>query len=127
MDGLGTRLATITGLRIYDFPPDSLAVPAAIVSFPDSIDYDSTFGRGSDECTIPVHVVIGKVSDRNARDQLVLYLNGTGTKSIKAVIEADVTLNGSAQTSRVTIATIQTVSMSGAEYLSARFMVHVIS
>lgn len=127
MDGLGAALAAITGLRVLDFPPDSISVPAAVVSFPDTIIYDSTMARGSDETTIKVHVLVGKVSDRSARDALCPYLDGTGASSIKAAIETDVTLGGAAQTARVTDATISTMMVGGVEYLAGTFSIDLLA
>lgn len=87
MDELAARIDTITGLRVHAFPPDNVAVPAAIVTYPDDYNYDQTYGRGSDRLTIPVVVMVGKASDRASRDELSLYANGSGLKSIKAVVE----------------------------------------
>lgn len=126
MDGLGVRLASISGLRTYDYPADAVAVPAAVVLFPE-LSYDDTMARGADRATFQVLVLVGKASDRSARDALALYLNGTGAKSIKTVIEADRTLGGSAQTTRVTEARVETFTVGGADYLGARFTVEVVA
>jgi hypothetical protein len=125
MDGLGVRLATITGLRVTDFNADSVSVPAAVCSLPDVVTYDSTFARGCDEATFPVHVLVGKVSDRAARDALVLYMNGTGGSSVKTAIEADISLGGAAQTTRVTEVKPSTMTVGGVEYMAATFSVEV--
>ncbi|MGH7426554.1 MAG: hypothetical protein ACREJP_10380, partial [Candidatus Methylomirabilales bacterium] len=83
MDGLGIRLATITGLRVFDFAAEAVSPPAAIVGMPTEVDFDFTKGRGSDRVVIPITVLVGRVSDRAARDDLSAYVAGTGTKSIK--------------------------------------------
>ena len=128
MDGLGARLATITGLRVYDFPPDKIETPAGIVTFPEPLTYDSTMARGCDDADFVVWAIVSKVSDRNARDQLAAYMNGTGSKSIKAAIEADVSLGGAAQSCRVSEATVSTISFNGTDsYIGARFLVNVVA
>lgn len=126
MDGLGVRLATISGLRVFDFAPDSISPPAAIVSLPDNVEYDVAMFRGADRLTIPVHVLVGKVSDRNARDRLGDYLAGTGATSVKTAIEADKTLGGAADSVRVESATVSVITIAGMEFLSATFIVDVV-
>lgn len=126
MDGIGTRLATITGLRVHDYIADSITPPAAMVSLPD-VTYDSTMSRGSDDCSVDVIVFVGRASDRASRDQLADYIHGTGSKSIKAAIEGDVTLNGSAQTARVQSATAEVMTVAGNDYLAATFTIEVVA
>ena len=87
MDDLAARLNTIEGLRVYAFPPDNVQPPAAVVNYPEAITYDGTFGRGMDRMTLPVMVMVGRASDRASRDQIAPYVEGSGVKSIKAVLE----------------------------------------
>ena len=87
MDELGDRLATINGLRVHRWPPDNISPPAAIVSYPDSYEFDSTYSRGMDRVEVPVVVVVGKVSERAARARLSGYIAGSGPASVKHVLE----------------------------------------
>src|SRR5690606_41488359 len=87
MDELGDRLATISGLRVHRWPPDNITPPAAIVSYPDSYEFDSTYSRGMDRVEVPVAVAVGKVSERAARARLSGYIAGTGPASVKHVLE----------------------------------------
>lgn len=126
MDALGARLVGVTGLRVHDFSADSVAPPAAIVSLPRVVEYDAVAGRGADRLVIPITVLVGRVSDRAARDQLGGYLSGTGAASIKAAIEGgDPPLGGAAQTVRVTEATVDVVTIGAVDYLGASFDVEV--
>lgn len=126
MDAIGARLVGVTGLRVYDFAADSAAPPAAIVGLPTVVEYDAVMGRGADRVVIPITVLVGKVSDRAARDQLGAYLAGTGASSIKTALEgSDPTLGGTAQTVRVTEATTSIVTISAIEYLGASFDLEV--
>ena len=127
MDGLGVRLATITGLRVYDYQADNVSPPAAVVALPQSLDYDHTMARGTDRATFPVHVLVGKVSDRASRDALAAYLAASGAKSIKAAIEADKTLAGAAATTRVMSAAVSVMTVAAVEHLAATFQIDVIA
>lgn len=127
MDGLGVRLRTIADLRVYDFPAANVVAPAAVVGFPDSLEYDATLMRGADRGTYPVFVMVGPVSDRGARDALSKFVNAMGAKSIKAAIEDDPTLGGAAQTTRVMDASVETTAVAGVDYLTARFNVDVVA
>lgn len=124
MDAIGSRLATISGLRVADYPSDQANPPQAIVSLPTSIEYDAVMGRGADRAVIPVMVLVGRVSDRVARDLMCQYLSGTGSLSIKTALEPD--LAGAAQTVRVTVALPpDIVTVGGVEYLGTSLEVEV--
>lgn len=126
MDAIGTRLGTVTGLRVYDYAADGAAPPAAIVALPDTVDYDTVAGRGADRVVIPVTILVGRVSDRAARDQLAQYISGTGALSIKTAIEGGTSdLGGVAHSVRVTDARVDVVTISQIDYLGAAFNVEV--
>lgn len=127
MDGIGQLLKMVSGLRVFDFVPDSFSPPAAVVSLPESIDFDFSFREGSHRLTVPVYVLVGKASDRSARDQLSVYMANSGASSIKAAIESDPTLGGTAQTARVSRATVQVMTVAGMDFLAASFDVDVIA
>ena len=127
MDALGVRLATISGLRVADYPSDSANPPQAIVGLPETpLEYDAVMGRGADRVVLPVMVLVGKVSDRTARDALSAYLSGTGASSVKAAVEGTTgDLGGAAQTVRVMTARVDVVTIQAVDYLGATFEVEV--
>ncbi len=88
MDAIGDRLDMIDGLRVHKFPVGSVSPPAAVLSYPDEYEYDSTYARGMDRMSLPVFVVVGKASERTARDRLAAYVNGSGASSVKQVLES---------------------------------------
>lgn len=113
----------IGGLRTYAYPTDSIAVPAAVIAFPESLEYDQTYGRGSDRMTLPLHVLVGRVSDRTAQDDLGAFADGSGAESVKQVLE-----NGSytaLDSLRVMDAQFGTFTVNGIDYLGATFRVDV--
>lgn len=120
MTALGAALGSVTDLRVYSYQADAIAVPAAVVGLPDDLAYDSTMARGTDTATFPVHVMVGKVSDRAARNKLAAYCDGTGaaTVSVKAALDA---LKPAARVESVAFGTI---AVGGIEYLAATFQVH---
>jgi hypothetical protein len=87
MDALADRLDTIDGLRVFAWPVGTLTPPGAVVGYPVDGAYDESYGRGADSMVIPVVVVVGRVSERASRDLLAAYADGSGTRSIKAVLE----------------------------------------
>jgi hypothetical protein len=109
-------------LRVYDYAADAAAPPAAIVPLPETVEYDTVAGRGADRVVIPVLILVGKVSDRAARDQLAQYVSGTGSLSVKAAIEGgNSDLGGTAHTVRVTGARVDIVTIQAIDYLGASF------
>lgn len=118
MDALGVALSTITGLRVFDFPPLSAQPPFAFVNLPEEIAYDLTYGRGADRTKIEIYVGVANQVDRTARDAIVAYAAGAGPKSVKAAVEA---AEGLAV--QVTTATFATIALSSASYAGLIFTV----
>jgi len=119
MDQIDARLGTITGLRHYAFPPDAVLPPAAVVSYPDTLTFDETYGRGMDRMTLPVVVVVGKVSDRTTRDLLAVYCAGSGASSVKAVVESGT--YAAFHTVRVMSIDFDVVGIAGVDCMAALF------
>ena len=70
--GLSTRLATISGLSVYSYVPDSIEPPTAVVGVMSSVDYDSTMSRGSDSYEIPLYLYVSRV---DAEYRKILLMN----------------------------------------------------
>lgn len=125
-DGMKARLATISGLRSYDTIPDSMSPPCAVVGMPTLIEFDKVYARACDRATFPVRLLVGKASDRAAQDRLDGYLAGSGALSVKAAFEADASLSGAVQTSRVlNVSGLGVYDVMGVPYLGADFTVEV--
>ena len=128
--GLATRVATVTSLqgRTHATFPDRLIVPAAIVSVP-SWNFDRDFAGDS---TVEAEVLIlaaelGKGGER-AQARLDAYLDDSGSESVKAAIEGDVTLGGVAQSVSVTgWSEYGEVEVNGMAYLGAVLRVEVFA
>lgn len=123
--GLATRLATISGLRTASTMPDNPNPPIAIV-IPDNINFDNAFQRGMDTLTFRIFVVVGRADERTAQNSIDAYCATSGTSSIKAAIEGDKTLGGSAYNCRVTdMRNYGSVIIGEVTYLSCEFVVAV--
>ncbi len=123
MDDLGSALGTITELRVFPYWAEHVTPPAAVVTWPDPLNYDQTMARGSDRMEIPVIVLVGKVDARSTRDHMAEYANGTGSKSVKAAVE-------SFAATAYDVATVQRVefgviSVAAVELLAATFYIDV--
>jgi hypothetical protein len=125
LDGLGVRLATISGLNVLDYLPDDIPVPAAVVDWPSTVEYDSTMARGSNRIETEVHAFISLVDAESARDALVSYMSLSHANSVKAAIEDDPSLGGVAMTVRVMEAKAEVWSFASVDYLAATFTVEV--
>lgn len=123
MDDIGAALATIDGLRAHPYYKDSVNAPAAIVGLPETYEFDSTFGRGSDMAVFPVTVVIGRSDAERSRNALAKYLAGAGDSSIKEAVESfTATAYDSA---RVTTVVIGAVTIAAVSYLAATFDIEI--
>lgn len=81
-------IAAEIGLRVLPWDADTVSAPALVLALPVDYQYDLAFGRGSDEYTQPLIVLVGKSDARNARKHIGLYLNGSGPKSLKSIVDS---------------------------------------
>jgi|TARA_R100001463_G_scaffold9738_2_gene29082 hypothetical protein len=126
--GLSTRLATISGLSVYAFVPDSIEPPTAVVGVMSSVDYDSTMSRGSDSYEIPLYLYVSRVDAELSQDSLDEFLAGSGSSSIKQAIEGDSTLGGVVSSARVVEASNYGVyTINSIDYLGVEFSVEIIT
>lgn len=127
MQEVADELDTITGLRCFGYPPDKITPPAAIVTYPEDYTYDAAYGRGMDRLTVPVVVVVGKVSDRQAVKDLGKYADGSGAASVKAVLDAKTTAHGWTKCGEVVVkrAVFDLVTIAGSPYLAATFTLDI--
>ena len=102
-DGLETRLKTISGLRVYDYRPDNVDYPAAVIFPPINADYRDDQGMGSFSVQFIVMLMVPSAIDRKQLD-LYVFLDRTGSSSIFAAVEADRTLGGLSVDCRVSSA-----------------------
>jgi len=122
---LAAQLATIRSLRTAATVPDNPAPPVAVI-VPVNVEYDTSFGRGTDTYTFSVLLIVGRMSERAAQTTLDAYINPTGATSIKAAINADPTLGGACQSARVTnMVNYGSLIVGDTEYLSADFQITI--
>lgn len=124
MDQIGDALDTIAGLNIHRYPADAISPPAALVGYPETINFDETYQRGADTMVLPVLVVVAPKPARAARTRLAAYCDGTGAKSVKQVIESysSYTALGSV---RVQTADFDVVTIAGTDYPAALFTLDI--
>jgi hypothetical protein len=115
--GIKNRLATISGLRTFNYQPEQLNPPVAFPALT-SVEYHRAFKGGDVLMNWNVHVVVGRYTDSRAYALLDEYLSYDGAKSIRAVLEGDKTLGGVCETLVLSSgADVTSISESGAEFL----------
>jgi hypothetical protein len=119
------RLAPSLAGRTYAYPPASIKAPAAIVTYPEDYTFDATYGRGMDRMTGEVVVVVGRPHERQSRDLLTKYVNGSGPESVKALLDGGQGTYSSCDSVRVAKAEFDVVMIGGVEYLGAVFSVDI--
>lgn len=122
--GMGANLATIRGLRVATEVPDNPSPPIAIISLQE-VTYDEAFAGGLTQYRFAVSVIVGRAAEREAQRRLDAYI-ATGEGGIKAAIESDKSLGGSAFDVRVeSMTNVGAVSLGDANYLACDFNVTV--
>jgi hypothetical protein len=125
MDEVAARLRLATSLagRTFAYPPASVKAPAAVVTYPGEYNYDATYGRGMDRMTLEVVVVVGRPNERQTRDRITRYVDGSGPESVKALVDGSD--YASCDSVRVTRAGFDLTVIGGTEYLAAIFSIDV--
>lgn len=95
LTGLATRLATISGLKTYDYLADSIVAPAAVIS-PEQISYDSSQGGATADPLISIKLAVARSNDRLGQKNLYAYTDTTGASSVAAAVAGGPTLGGAA-------------------------------
>tara|TARA_R100000781_G_scaffold26852_4_gene19949 strand:- start:2813 stop:3220 length:408 start_codon:yes stop_codon:yes gene_type:complete len=127
-NGIGTNLENISSLMVFKYVPDSVEPPTAVVGVVESVEYDTSMARGADTYTIPIFLYVSRVDAQDSQETLDSYLASSGSSSIKAQIESDQTLGGSAQSCRVVDADNYGVyTVNNIDYLGVEFGVEVIA
>ena len=123
--GIATRLETITGLRVFapsELPDTIPELPCAII-MPPTIEYDTVFrGGDSDDYVFRIILLFSKQDSPSALNKLADYTEQTGTYSVQAAIDADNTLESTAEGSRLTTNSGASVTVWGGQpFLSTEF------
>ena len=122
--GLGTNLATLSGLRIATSLPEQVNPPQAVISL-QSVAYDGALRGGLTTYTFMVTVLTGRMSERTAQSILDGYIS-PGAGAIKNAIESDKSLGGSAFDVRVeAMSNVGSLTIGEVNYLAADFTVTV--
>lgn len=125
MDDLGAGLGAIPRLRVFPYWATSITPPAAVIGWPDPLDYDSTMARGADRLSLPLMVMVGAVDSRTSRDRVAAFANGTGEQSIKAALESHEPT--AYDVCRVARCEFGVITVAGTEYLAATFTVDILA
>lgn len=122
---IGVALSTITGLRVPAWGVENIHAPAAIIALPERIDYDQTYGRGSDRFPdLPVVILVPDGNARLGRKELAAYAAGSGAKSVPAVLRARTWV--ACDTVRATSAEFDHATYAGGDYLAAIFHLDIL-
>jgi len=125
---IANNLGAISSLTVFRFVPDFIEPPTAVIGVFESIEYDTAMQRGADKYEIPVYLYVGRVDAQDSQDTLDGFCASTGSDSVKAQIESDTSLNGQAQSVRVTSAGNYGVyNINNIDYLGVEFIVEVIA
>ena len=88
-DGLAARLSSIAGLKVLDYPAESIhEFPAGVVLF-ESRDAIQTLGGSSFVGKMKVILLVSSADTQQAYDTLDQFMDPLGTSSVEAAVDAD--------------------------------------
>lgn len=96
-NALKTRLETISGLRVFNQPMDSINEFPSAVILNEGITYPLTFGGTSAEGMLRVTFFVDKAITEDACRSLDTYLHPGNTTSVVRALYGDSSLGGTAQ------------------------------
>jgi hypothetical protein len=102
-EGLRVKLAAAFAAtaQVSGYQLDDPAIPTIQVMGPDAVEYDELMSRGLDRWTIVIQAFAGSWEQRAAQEVLDQWLAPTGSTSVKAAVESDITLGGIVASARV--------------------------
>ncbi|MEV1049667.1 hypothetical protein [Streptomyces sp. NPDC049887] len=119
-------------LTCTGYMPDSVSEPCLFVS-DYTIEFDRTMNRSMDVVTFTVRVLVSRADDLSGQKLMDSMMSGSGTSSLKDVIEdargapGTAALNGYAHDLRVTrMQGLRLYEHNGAQYLGAEITIDVI-
>jgi hypothetical protein len=123
MGEIETALGGVDGLRIFK-SGEKPTPPAAFITWPDTLDFDGTYGRGMDSLTLDVVVIVGRADARSTRTALAAYCAGSGASSIKAALESHTYTEADV----VTVPGVQfdPYDIAAVTYVAATFSVNIV-
>lgn len=119
-------------MTMYDYMPDSVEVPCV---FPEGVKvgFDKTMARGTDELTVRLRLLCARTDDREGQHMIYGYLDGAGTGSVKARLEAargapgTAALSGACDDLHVTeISEATWIEHEGEKYIGVDFTVYIV-
>jgi hypothetical protein len=132
--GLEVRLKTISGLRTCAVIPDAVNPPLAFVA-PATDGYFANYNQSFDGLIVwqfIIRLYVSRWDGARAQDMLDPYIDATGTKSIKAAIEAQphlpLTTGGAAVASDATVRAARgygVYPVGNVDYAGVEFVVEV--
>ncbi len=121
-DGLASRLSTISGLKVLDYPAESVhEFPVAVVLF-ESRDASQTIGGSSFTGKIKIILLVSSANTQQAYDTLDQFTDPLGTSSIEAAVDADNTWGAKVDDGRLaSVSNVGLRKLWGGFYVSADF------
>ena len=94
--GLKTVLSNnVTGLRVYDYPPDNIQQFPVAVILPEPVDLQMAFGGKTFTASFRVVFLLSNGDDAQGFSKLYDYIDPTeANKGLAQAVRADRTLNG---------------------------------
>ncbi len=122
-DGLSTLLSSVSGLKVIDFPAESVnEFPVATVLL-QSRDPVQTLGGSTFEGLIKVVLLASSANTQQAYDTLDGFMDPLGSSSLEAAVDADNTWGGNVDDGRlVSVENVGWRKLWGAYYVGADFM-----
>jgi sulfite reductase beta subunit-like hemoprotein len=123
--GMGDALRVVNGLRVREHLPEQVDPPVAVLML-ERVDFHGAFRGGLSTWQFVVVVVVGRMAERSSQDLLDKFLSWDSSQSIRAALEADMTLGGVAHTCKVGAArAVRPMQVGDANYLAVEFEVEV--
>ena len=121
-DGLAALLSNISGLKVLDYPADSVNEFLVAVVLFESRDPIETLGGSTFSGRIRVVLLVSSANTQQAYDTLDLFMDPLGTSSVEAAVDADNTWGAKVDDGRlVPIDNVGQRKLWGGHYVAADF------
>ncbi|MFI6763851.1 hypothetical protein ACIBF5_32485 [Micromonospora sp. NPDC050417] len=119
-DEVRAALDTIQGLHVPEWGVKRASGETALVTLPERIEYDATYGRGTDRIPdLAVIILVPRPTTPEAVRAVAKYADGSGDHSVKAAVERHTYT--ACDTVRVASVEFDIATYVATEYLAAMF------
>ncbi len=90
MSEIAEKVTGFTGVNVFDYPVDTVTPPAGVMSYPERIEYDTTYKHGVTVIHgLQLWMIAGRSDSKTALSRVAQWAATSGKQSIKQFVDGN--------------------------------------